>query len=654
MRILLSVVFFVLSSLLLFPFAVTAQIKLPGGMNMPGGGGGGGGGAKGGQGGALLDDSTKTIYGPQTTLHFYENDIINNQDSVRYRVDTLLPDFNRWTPVDRSYGKLVDLGNVGTATRNLFFQPRQDIGAQLGLRAYDPYAIQQNEVQYIDTHSQYTDLTYRSGGRKTTLGRFGYSQNVNPRFNFGMQGQRLTSNKQYGVYGINSGALLGQNWTFLLQSHYFSKDKKYLILAHYRHLNQKVREQGGVIPDSSAGGDGIYAYDGLARLSDDANSWERRHVFHIYQQYKLANGFQLFVQTDYQSVINRYTDKANERGITNGVYPAFRYDSLETRQDIFYKLFDNKAGIKGTFSGFNYRAYVRQRLYGLTSNSGIPNTEGTIHTTTRTGLKFDNIIGLWLSYYLKDSTQHLTAEGEHLLGRDFKLKGELDTKWAKLGYQTIFTSADLIAQNYIGNHFAWQNNFKMMGTNTIYGSIPLKAGNIQFTPEVQYNLVTNYIYYDTTATPRQHGNAFSLLRLGATTNIPLKRWNLSGMAYYTVNSNENIIRIPTYFASGQLTFDFVHAKVLFIQVGVSAMYRSGYYADAYMPITQQFHLQDNFKVDGYVVGDLFANVRIKRIRLAFKMAHINQGLSAPGYFQTPGYLGMRRAFSFGINWPLFD
>ncbi|GLU52037.1 putative porin [Dyadobacter frigoris] len=653
MRILLSVVFLVLSGFLLFPNAATAQVKLPGGISMPGGGGGGG--SKGGKGGALLDDSTKTIYGPKTTLHFYENDIINNRDSVRYLVDTLLPDFNRWTPVDRSYGKLVDLGNTGTATRNLFFQPRQDIGAQLGMRAYDPYAIQEDEIQYIDTHSQYTDLTYRSGGRKTTLGKFGYSQNVNPRFNFGMQGQRLTSNKQYGIYGVNAAALLGQNWTFLLQGHYFSKDKKYLILAHYSHLNQKVREQGGVIPDTSSTGDGIYTYDGLARISDDANSWERRHVFHIYQQYKLANGFQVFAQTDYKSTINRYTDKAAERGVLYGVYPASRYDTSDIRQDIFYKLFDNKIGIKGTFSGFNYRAYVRQRLYGMNVNGQLPNTTGHLSMTYRTGFKFDNIVGLWLSYYLKDSTQHVTAEAEHLIGRDFKLKGEIDTKWIKAGYQSIFTSPDLIAQNYIGNNFDWQNNFKLTGTNTIYGSLPLKTRNIQLTPEVQYNLVNNYVYYDTASIPRQLGSVFNLLKLGTTANIHMNRWNLSGMAYYTINSNEDIIRIPKYFASGQITFDFTYAKVLFVQVGFSAMYRSSYFADAYMPITQQFHLQDSFEVKQYVVADLFANIRIKRIRLAFKMAHVNQGIGGPkGYYQTPGYLGMRRAFSFGINWPMFD
>jgi hypothetical protein len=40
-----------------------------------------------------------------------------------------------------------------------------------------------------------------------------------------------------------------------MHTSFFSKNKKYLILAHYRHMNQKVREQGGVIPNK--GDDGV-------------------------------------------------------------------------------------------------------------------------------------------------------------------------------------------------------------------------------------------------------------------------------------------------------------------------------------------------------------------------------------------------------------
>ncbi|WAC09265.1 putative porin [Dyadobacter pollutisoli] len=641
----------------------TAQVRLPGGVQMPGGGGGGsrgGGGAQGG--GAILDDSTKQIYGPQTTLHFFENDILNNRDSVRYRVDTNLINFHRWTPLDRSWGKLVDLGNTVTATRNLFFQPREDIGTQIGLRAYDAYAIKQDEVQYYDTHSQHTELDFISGGKKTSLGRFAYTQNVHSRFNFGLRAQRLTSNKQYGfVNTLNSGALLGQNWTLLMHTSFFSKNKKYLILAHYRHMNQKVREQGGVIPN--VGADGVvekYSYDGAARISDDANSWERRHVFHIYQQYRLANGFQVFQQADYQSVIDRYTDKDISRGLEKEVYPAPRFDSTLTRQDIYYKLFDNKVGIKGFYSGFNYRAYLRQRFYGMRAVGQGGNETGDAFITYRTGLKFDNIAGAWLGYYLKDSSNYLTAEADLNLAKnvEYKLKAELNTHWGKAGFQSIQTAPDLMVQRYLSNHFAWRNNFDPTKIQTIYASLRLKTKKIDFVPEIQIHQINDYIYYDTVAVPRQLNSGFRLLRVGFNSAIHLKRWNFTAMSFLTLNDNKDVLRVPTLFASGEISYDFIYAKVLYIQLGLAARYRSSYLADAYMPVTQQFHLQNDQKLGQNMVVDGFATIRIKRVRLFFKMSYLNMGgqfgLFPKGYYITPNYLGLARAFSFGVNWPMFD
>lgn len=662
MRIVLYSFLCVLCSFILTIPTASGQVKLPGNIRMPSGGGSGGGGSRGGGGQAILDDSTKNVYGPQTTLHFYEHDILYNRDSVRYRVDTGLTNFHRWMPMDKAWGKLADLGNHVTASRNLLFEPREDIGTQLGLRAYDAYAIKQNEVAYVDTKSQHTEIDFMSGPKKTSLGTFAYTQNVHSRFNFGIRGTRLTSNKIYGfANSVNSAALLGQNWTFLAHTSFFSKNKKYLILAHYRHMNMKVKEQGGVIPNvDEAGVVDKYSYDGAAKISDNANSWERRHVFHIYQQYRLVNGFQIFQQADFQSTIDHYTDLQLARGLEKGIYPAAKFDTTQTRQDIYYKLLDNKVGIKGFYEGFNYRAYIRQRFYGMRGGAQSANETGDPYLTYRTGLKFDNIIGAWLGYYLKDSVQYLTAEADLNLGKnvEYRLKAELNTRWGKAGFQSIQTAPDLLVQRYLNNHFDWRTNFDPTKVQTIFASLVLKTKKIEFVPEAQIHQINDYIYYDTAAVPRQLNAGFRLLRVGFNSGIHLNRWNFTTMGYLTLNDNKDVMRIPTVFASGEVTFDFVYAKVLFIQLGLAARYRSSYLADAYMPITQQFHLQNNTRLNENVVVDGFANVRIKRVRLFFKMSYLNQGgsfgLFPKGYYVTPDYLGLARSFSFGINWPLFD
>ena len=73
-----------------------------------------------------------------------------------------------------------------------------------------------------------------------------------------------------------------------------------------------------------------------------------------------------------------------------------------------------------------------------------------------------------------------------------------------------------------------------------------------------------------------------------------------------------------------------------------------------MPVTQQFHLQNSFTTKTYPVFDLFVNADIKTMNVFVKMAHANYDLWEPGYYETPGYPGLRRSFTFGLKWMFFD
>lgn len=192
--------------------------RLPGNLQLPTGGGGGGGGAP------VIDDTTQNIYGPMTTEYFYELDILNGLDSTRYNVDTSMSYFHRWTFVDQDFNRLVDLGNIGTASRPLFFEPRNTVGRELGFRAFDAYGFKPEEIKYYDTKSPYTDMYYVQGGLNREILKFGFTQNVNPRVNFGFRLQRISSKRQYGSYNPRgSAASLARNWSFYSTEVIFQK-----------------------------------------------------------------------------------------------------------------------------------------------------------------------------------------------------------------------------------------------------------------------------------------------------------------------------------------------------------------------------------------------------------------------------------------------
>ena len=114
--------------------------------------------------------------------------------------------------------------------------------------------------------------------------------------------------------------------------------------------------------------------------------------------------------------------------------------------------------------------------------------------------------------------------------------------------------------------------------------------------------------------------------------------------------------IPLTFINSRLAVDLLFRKKLFIQTGLDINYQSDYFGNAYMPVTQQFYLQDKQTIQGYAQVDVFADLRINRVRIFFKFAHANYRLPLikSNYYAAPGFAGMGRVLAFGVHWLLFD
>ena len=550
-------------------------------------------------------------------------------------------------------------------------QVPQQLGAQSGYSVFDPYAYQTMDVKYFNTKSPFSDMYIALGGNNQNILRFDMSQNITPRWNVGFNVQRFTSQKQFGTSGNNDPfKLLAQNWGVLLHTNYTSKNEKYTLLAHFNNMNHSLDEQGGVLPGETGNRIPIiYNYTGDARLRSGAGSvqgphgWEIRNDFHAYHQYVLDKGFQLYHRFDYKSHKNFYQDdtlRLNQSvtPITETVplrfYPTIVGDTSRIEQLARFRVLENQFGIKGIApfkgSSFNYRAYLRVRNYRQSTRYNETRNSYNEYATPR----LETFVGGWVGYYFPDSLSQLTAELEYQVGGGYRLQGQLDSKLLTVGYSSLFVNPTLLQERFQSPIFFWRNNFSLRGYNHAFGRLNLRYKQIRIEPVVDYYLLSNYIYFDEKAAPQQVNGSFSVLRTGVGYNFQLGKFTVSGLGYYTVQSRTDVLRTPPLFVNTKLQYEFLYAKVLYIQAGVDLHYKSAYYADAYMPVTQQFYLQNRQQVEGYVLADLYANLRVNRTRLFVKLTHANQGLFQPGYFVAPDYLQMRRGFAFGVDWYLFD
>jgi hypothetical protein len=144
-------------------------------------------------------------------------------------------------------------------------------------------------------------------------------------------------------------------------------------------------------------------------------------------------------------------------------------------------------------------------------------------------------------------------------------------------------------------------------------------------------------------------------RLFVQKDLKLGHIHFNNTINYQTTQNTDIIRLPQYYTFHQLYYEGkLFKKALWLQFGVQARYVSAFKANAFMPATDQFYLQDQKEYGNYVFVDVFLNAQIDRFRFFLLASHINQGLSGANYMLCPTYAMPDRSLKAGLCWMFFD
>ncbi len=228
-----------------------------------------------------------------------------------------------------------------------------------------------------------------------------------------------------------------------------------------------------------------------------------------------------------------------------------------------------------------------------------------------------------------------------------------------LSYLRHMSEPSAMYENYFSNHYQWHNNFIPTQSDKIKASIKVPLERIYFEPGVDFSLVKDYIYFNRESQPEQASDFSQIISPRLYIGIQLTKyisWKTS--AIYTLTTGEeeakDAFRIPPIFVNSKLAFEkLLFDGKLYFTTGIDAHYKSAYYAKAYDPITQQFHLQDSFEIPEYLLLNLFVNIRISTMRIFIKYAYFNEKKTY-GYFVTPYYTGQPKVFDLGISWKFYD
>lgn len=631
--------------------------------------------------GQILDDTTKQLYGPRTTRFRTERDVFYNIDTL-YRVDTTIrffhqsADFNFSTPT-----VFMDLGNLGTALRPLFFSVPNRLGVQPGYSAYAPYAFTAADIQYFNTLSPYTYLNYVQGGSGRQILRTGISRNIDARTNLGIHYKRITSQKQIGL--TRPDERNADHHSVAINGSYISYNGRLQAYAFFAHMNHLVNETGPIKPtwrDSTRGRlstDSLFDYEQeLVQLNASARSRELRNDWHLYTQYAFGprGRMQFFYQFDRQRQKNSYLDR-NPRASAFYQNPVYftqgffrRRDSLSApagwqggdtvSHETRYNNIEHRAGLKAQLGALHAASWLRARLFGMSG----------MYNVSYAGLRnFEYYWGGEAGYRVNDSLQ-VGAFIEAMPGGDYLARGHVQLKYIYLAAESRKYSPTYVENRYVGNLQEWYNSFSPSIANSLTaqaGISPLRW--LDLGAGATYSRIQNYIFFNQNSLPQQLNEVVSPLVVNARLNLRAGRFHFDNQAYVTQVSGPDVIRMPKLWAWARWYYENrVYRKSLLIQTGFDTRWNQAWYADQWNPTIQQWFIQapndprlsageqPNFLIAPYAVIDVFLNVGIKRAVVFLKVNNANQGLGAPGYFTAPLYPGIRRTFQFGLIWRFYD
>jgi hypothetical protein len=572
--------------------------------------------------------------------------------------------FQRYNPLEmqgRMYGSL---GNVGLAHKNLVFMPALSNSFYTGMDAFEVYTFTNENTRYFRHLIPVTYLVYDNGSKKEQLFRVIHSHTIKRMVTVGVDFSIINSP---GVYQNNKS----DDKSVVFTGQYFTKNLRFGVIANYRYNKFLDRENGGIVNDTVfeekletdtrlfdvnlttaqnlVRESGIFAnaYFYLSGKPESLDSTVTKPpTFHAGRvSYSMGYSWQNQVYSDTDPLVDFYKPYDAVLDST-GTYDSLSIKYFEHRfawSNLRMDDHPEKKYILVTFAIGNKFAMIADSLSSNQLNNWIP--EASIVIRPYHSLA---IYGLGKYTFGEFNTNGFELRGMAI--QSYKVK-KGTTGDISFSFLTTSQQAGYFYTNFRSNYFRWDTTF----SNQIIQQTAIALSYGKLVGKAEYNFISDYVYMDQTAHPKQYKGSINIIKLSLSDEFRWKKWGMDAEVVYQMNSNKDIIRLPDFVARASFypTLPLFKNACVF-QPGVDLFYNTAYYANAYMPATRMFYLQDEKKIGNYLYMDVFANLMIKRFRIFVKYQHINSLWSQNTYYMVPHYPMQAAIFKFGLSWSFYD
>ena len=509
------------------------------------------------------------------------------------------------------------------------------------------------DVKYFHVPTPFTELLFKTVMKQGQFTDALFSTNTSEKLNFSIAFKGLRSLGNY--QNILSGSK-----HFRFTTRYNSLNKKYNFKIHYVNQFLENQENGGLNSESIIN---FESEDPLfkerSKLSvnyEDAINYFSSKRYFLDHDFLLNSSFSVGHSFEYETLYNEY-DQMNASTVYGEISAGLnkindRTELKTTINKLYTDINSNFFGkIKVIYTNYNYD-YKTNTLSN--SPKGFKNNENAI------SLKFKRN---FFNYNLKlDVTKNLFGDrlGD-LINVSIYSDRNKDFKYS-FGLNISSKHPGLYYESYNSGYsdINWDNEIKQTQIKNIF--LVLKSNSIG-NLNLDFRLIDNYTYFsvvsdEKTLVPNvnQNSSIIDYLKIKWNKEFKFGKFALdNSLVYQNVTQDENFLNVPEFLSRNSIYYSNTVLKgALFFQTGLSVKYFSKYYSNEYNPLISSFHIQNDKKIGGFPLIDIFVNAKIKQTRLFLKAEHFNSNFTGNNFYSSPSYPYRDFIIRFGLVWNFFN
>ena len=574
-------------------------------------------------------------------------------------LDTLKDNFHTYNPFEKFSFSNSFLGNTGSQyNSNIFFdelsKPYTDF---LPENQFAAYLMSARNQHYFHARKPYIELKYIMSTKKRNENDLNvlFTQNVNKYLNVGFNYKLISAN---GIFP--------QSKTSEHSLNFFTSytGEKYSVHGTFYRNKFRLQESGGIHPMEGSDPD-------LTRPKiDTASSVFYMSGINISQEFKFGRTVTKTIDDTLQQTTYREIGKLNyvfnyghkyrnyfDNGYASGFYKNIFLDTTRTLDSTSFKLYDNalywsfremKYG-KATLSNSFGAGYEIIKTYGfkgyIVVNDG--DSYQSLRAIFNSNGDFNKIRYHLSSYYYLQGYKLNDYSAIFNFEKDISLKKNISTFYLNL--ELSKRTAAFMEQYYNSNHFKWDNNFKQKNTTKATFGFSFPKRKIKL--ELSYALLGNYIYFDSTAIPKQLDSDMSVMAARLEKEFRIWKIHSQNKVVWQLADNTDAVSIPDFTFYHNLFFNLHYKEAMYLNLGYELYYSSGFDALSFMPATGQFYQKRLMKSGAFPNINVFADVRIQSVLLFVKFENVGfEFINNEFYYLVNNYPLNPTMFKLGVSW----